>query len=340
MRLRTLPIIGIGTILLLALPLQAETRIVVERSGPESATAPFQFKKVPSPSQNDAATKARFTLLDGNSDSNGGALTKLHDGRLPTEEDQPAESFFFNAGTDGGPLLVDLGSVIDIKQVNTYSWHPGPRGPQVYTLYTAAGNAAGFDPQPKRGTDPQECGWKRIARIDTRPKEGGGGGQYGVSICDSLGTIGRYRYLLFEVSRTEGTDAFGNTFYCEIDVVDPTTPAVAAAPATETTGEVRREVVEAEGGTYQITSKNIARAKYDGNYRISGNFLNWVTETYCKDIVQRLNAAARQGKYSEELWKTTTGHTVQELGDEWKASLEKKIAAEKAEAAKVNETKK
>ena len=472
MKLRTLPIIGIGMILLLALPLQAETRIVVERSGPESATAPFQFKKVPSPSQSDAATRARFTLLDGNSDSNGGALTKLHDGRLPTEEDQPAESFFFNAGTDGGRLLVDLGSVIDIKQVNTYSWHPGPRGPQVYTLYAAAGNADGFDPQPKRGTDPQECGWKRIARIDTRPKEGGDGGQYGVSICDSLGTIGPYRYLLFEVSRTEGTDAFGNTFYCEIDVVDPTTPAVAAAPATETTGEVRREFVEAEGGTYQITidtsetpdltdwahkdlapvvrewyprlvkllpsegydapkqatitfsvsmkgvaatggtrvrcaagwfrqnlhgeakgaivhelahvvqnygiarrtnpnatrtpgwivegicdyirwflyepqtrgaeitSKNIARAKYDGNYRISGNFLNWVTETYCKDIVQRLNAAARQGKYSEELWKTATGHTVQELGDEWKASLEKKIAAEKAEAAKVNETKK
>ncbi|MCL5281190.1 MAG: basic secretory family protein [Planctomycetes bacterium] len=79
---------------------------------------------------------------------------------------------------------------------------------------------------------------------------------------------------------------------------------------------------------------------YDGNYRISGNFLNWVTETYCKDIVQRLNAAARQGKYSDELWKTATGHSVQELGDEWKASLEKRIAAEKAEAAQGNETKK
>ena len=73
----------------------------------------------------------------------------------------------------------------------------------------------------------------------------------------------------------------------------------------------------------EITSRNIARAKYDGNYRISGNFLNWVTQTYSKDIVQRLNAAAREGKYSEELWKTATGHTVQELGDEWKASLEK-----------------
>jgi len=86
----------------------------------------------------------------------------------------------------------------------------------------------------------------------------------------------------------------------------------------------------------EITSRNIARAKYDGNYRISGNFLNWVTQTYCKDIVQQLNVAARQGKYSEELWRTATGHTVQELGDEWKASLEKRIAAETAEAAQAN----
>jgi hypothetical protein len=43
-----------------------------------------------------------------------------------------------------------------------------------------------------------------------------------------------------------------------------------------------------------------------------------------------LNAAAREGKYSEELWKTATDRTLPELGDEWKASLEKKIAAEEA----------
>jgi hypothetical protein len=455
-------------ILLLALPLQAEIRIVVERRGPESAGAPFNFKNVPLPSQNDVATKARFTLLDGRRDSNGGDLTKLYDGRLPTEDDQPAENFFFNAGTNGGRLLVDLGNVLNIKQVNTYSWHPGPRGPQVYTLYAGVGNAEGFDAQPKRGTDPQERGWKQIAQVDTRSKDNANAGQYGVSISDSSGAVGRYRYLLFDISRTEQIDPFGNTFYSEIDVVDSETVPVAAVPAGQTAGEVRREVVEAEGGAYritidtsetpdltdwahkdlapvvqewyprlikllpsegyeaprqvsitfsasmrgvaatggtrvrcaagwfrqnlqgeakgavvhelahvvqnyglarrtnpnaartpgwlvegicdyirwflyepqtrgaEITRRNIARARYDGNYRISGNFLHWVTQTYCQDIVQRLNTAARQGKYSEELWKTATGHTVQELGDEWKANLEKKIAAEMAEAAKTN----
>jgi len=80
----------------------------------------------------------------------------------------------------------------------------------------------------------------------------------------------------------------------------------------------------------EITARNIARARYDANYRVSGNFINWVTETYDKDIVRKLNAAAREGKYSEDLWKTATARTVQELGDEWKAGLEKKMAAEAA----------
>ena len=86
-----------------------------------------------------------------------------------------------------------------------------------------------------------------------------------------------------------------------------------------------------------MTGRNIARARYDSSYRITGNFLNWVTETYDKDIVRRLNAAARQGKYNEKLWKEATGHTVQELGDEWKRSLEKKIADETAPTAHFTE---
>jgi hypothetical protein len=80
---------------------------------------------------------AVFTIVDGAEDNNGGGLEKLHDGRLPTEEDEPSENFFFHSGTDGGRLLVDLGNAIDIKQVNTYSWHPAapmePRSPADHT---------------------------------------------------------------------------------------------------------------------------------------------------------------------------------------------------------------
>jgi len=447
------------SVLVSALASQAEIKTATRHNTNASSRLDFRFKGVPQPSRNDAATKARFTIVDGRRDRNGGDLAKLHDGKVPTNEDQPSENFFFNAGTAGGRLRVDLGEAVDITQINTYSWHANTRGPQLYTLYASTGQGADFNPQPKNGIDPQSCDWKLLARVDTRPPAGRGGGQHAVSITDSEGMIGRYQYLLFVIATTDPSGPFGNTFFSEIDVVDPRRKALAAVPAHQPSGEVKREVVEAEGGKYritietteapdltqwvqrdlapvvrqwypkivkmlrspgyeaptrvsitfsagmrgvaaasgtrircaaswfrrelqgeargaivhelvhvvqnyglarrnnpkrtrtpgwlvegiadyirwflyepqtrgaEITRRNISRARYDGNYRISANFLNWVTETHDKDIVQKFNAAARAGRYSETMWKSFTGQTVQELGDKWKASLEAKIAS-------------
>jgi hypothetical protein len=66
-----------------------------------------------------------------------------------------------------------------------------------------------------------------------------------------------------------------------------------------------------------------SKAKYDGSYRVTANFLNWVTARYDKQIVEHLNAAMRKGEYSDELWKQYTGKTADELGAEWKESLGK-----------------
>ena len=55
--------------------------------------------------------------------------------------------------------------------------------------------------------------------MDTRPPQGDGGGQYGVSINGAGGSLGKYRYLLFDCFVTEVGDDWGNTFYSEIDVV-------------------------------------------------------------------------------------------------------------------------
>ena len=452
MRSRTTFVVGASIVLLFAVVSHAEIQTVAERNGNETATPEFKFENVPPPSRSDAATTAKFTVLDGRSDPNGGDVETLRDGQVPIDEDRPTENFFFGVGTKGGRLLVDLGAIAEVRNVNTYSWHSDTRGPQVYRLYAADGNADDFNAQPKQGADPEKCGWKRVADVDTRPKEGEGGGQYGVSISESGGVLGKYRYLLFDVSRTEATDPFGNTFYSEIDVDDGKAREAVTPPAPEP----RREIVEADGGTYQITidttespdltqwaheelapvvqqwypkivkmlpsegyeapkrvvimfsarmrgvaatggirvqccadwmrqnlqgeakgaivhelihvvqqygrarraganatqtpgwlvegiadylrwflyepetrgaeitGRSIARARYDGSYRVSGNFLDWVTKTYDKQIVAKLNAAAREGRYSEDLWKEHTSHTVQELGAEWKAALEKK----------------
>jgi Peptidase of plants and bacteria len=436
-----------GAALLALQPLShAQVRVVAEQS---ATSTDFTFKSVPAPANNDAATKAQFTLVDGQRDGNGGELAVLHDGRVPTEEDQPSENFFFRAGTDGGRIQIDLGSAISVKQVGTCSWHANTRASQVYKLYGADGTGNGFNPTPKRGTEPESCGWKLIAGVDTRPANSDGGGQQGVLISDTAGgAVGAYRYLLFDIARTEDRDPFGNTFYSEIDVIDANGPAptritaaslkavlksfdadggkyhftidataapdlmewaetelrpvvelwypklvtmlpsdgfqartnitlrfrndMGGTPAStgggginlnsgwfrkelkcEARGSVVHEMVhvvqsygrarganpnatrtpgwlvegmadyirwflyEPETKGAEITQRNLARAKYDASYRITGNFLDWITRKYDREIVRKLNAAAREGRYSEQLWFDWTGKTVQQLGEEW-----------------------
>ena len=440
----------------------AEIKIAVEHNANDKASASFKFKTLPSASRKDAANGKKFEIVAGERDENGGDVAKLTDGKVPQEEDQPGESFFFNAGTAGGRLGLDLEKEMEIKQINTYSWHPGTRAPQVYKLYGATGNGK---PWPK--ADPEKAGWKLIANVDTRNKSGNEhGGQYAVSISDSEGKIGKYRYLLFDISRTEDDDDFGNTFYSEVDVIDASAIVDAADSETSDSDAAGKRVeIEIAGGKYHatldtseapdltgwaqtnvipmvkewypklvemlpsegyeapkefsiifsdkmrgvaatggtrircagpwfrsnlqgealgavfhevvhvvqqygaarranpdqprrsrapgwltegipdyirwykfepqrhgadITQRNFPRAKYDGSYRITANFLNWATEKYEKNLAVKLNAAIREGKYSEDLWKEYTGHTVQELDEEWRKGLADKLGLQAA----------
>jgi hypothetical protein len=66
---------------------------------------------------------------------------------------------------------------------------------------------------------------------------------------------------------------------------------------------------------------NPKRARYSDSYRTSAAFLAWLTEKHDPDIVRKLNQAMRAGEYRDELFKKWTGKTVQELGQEWRATL-------------------
>lgn len=68
--------------------------------------------------------------------------------------------------------------------------------------------------------------------------------------------------------------------------------------------------------------------RYDGSYRVSANFLNWVTQKYDPNIVTELNAAMRDDKYSDATWQQYTGKTVQELGAEWEKEVTAQLAAQ------------
>jgi hypothetical protein len=170
-------------------------------------------RKFIQPALDDAAAKATITVVGGDLDGNSAPLAALTDGLLPTSEDQPSANVFFRANSWGGRMRIDLGRVMDVSAVRTFSWHPGSRAPQLYKVYVSDGSAADLAPSTK--LDPESAGWTQLAFVDTRPAEGEEGGQYVVTISDP----GRFRYLLFDVFETESEDAWGNTFYSEIDVL-------------------------------------------------------------------------------------------------------------------------
>jgi len=223
----------IGAVLALwaGLSVRAEVKVLMEHNA--EGDPAFKFKNVPGPVKGDAAegNRLRFSIVDGASDGNGSNIRALNDGRLPDSDDDPGNNFFFAAGSEGGRLGLKLGSAIDVKQVNTYSWHTERRAPQVYHLYASDGTAAGFEAAPKRPLDPEKCGWKLIAKVDTTKQYELAGGQYGVSISDDSGSLGKYQYFLFDVFKTSD-DQYGHTFYSEIDVraVNPATPEKPAGP--------------------------------------------------------------------------------------------------------------
>jgi len=226
-------IAGTALFLLTGLMGQAEIKVLIDHNS--EGDPQFKFKNAPQPVKHDAADEAnaKFTIVDGENDPHGNSnLGALNDGKLPEEEDDPRHNFFFAAGSEGGRLKVRLRSLIDVKQVNTYSWHPRRRALQVYNLYAADGTAADFNAAPKRGTDPEKCGWKLLAKVDTRAKFGDEGGQYAVSISDDSGSLGKYQYFLFDIFKTEDRDEFGHTFFSEIDVraVTPTETETPAGP--------------------------------------------------------------------------------------------------------------
>src|SRR5262249_9499034 len=107
-------------------------------------------------------------------------------------------------------------------------------------------------PEFKNGIS-ETNGWKLLAKVDTRPGNGEEGGQYGVSISDSDGILGKFRYLLLDMECTEKADGFGNTFYSEIDVVERNGTAPLPIAGGIAASESCQRIFPAGDGVYQIT---------------------------------------------------------------------------------------
>ncbi|MBS1663774.1 MAG: secretory protein [Bacteroidetes bacterium] len=57
---------------------------------------------------------------------------------------------------------------------------------------------------------------------------------------------------------------------------------------------------------------------YTDAYRVTARFLLWVEKKKCPGIVDSLDKAAREGKYTYQLWAKLTGMSVESLWEEYK----------------------
>lgn len=62
--------------------------------------------------------------------------------------------------------------------------------------------------------------------------------------------------------------------------------------------------------------------RYDAGYRATANFLDWVSKKYDTNLVHELNVAMHERTYRSALWAHLTGHSLQDLGDEWRRYIE------------------
>jgi len=69
---------------------------------------------------------------------------------------------------------------------------------------------------------------------------------------------------------------------------------------------------------------NPQRAKYTDGYQTTAAFFDWIVRTKDPSFVQRLNEAARNGKYSPDLFRKFAGKPVDELWGEFIESLQTK----------------
>lgn len=190
-------------------------QVIVEYS--ESGTS-FQFEKISVPAVNDAGANGKWTIVAGRADPNAGGTSCLADGKIPSNADDPAHNFFLNAGSTEGLIAVDLEHAVELTQIVTYSWHTDSRAPQVYSVYTATGEEAGFEMPTSAADVAQSSVWKKLTDVDSRSSNRAGG-QHAVSIQNDGKSLGTYRYLLFVIQSTEPGNRFSHTFFSEIDLV-------------------------------------------------------------------------------------------------------------------------
>ncbi|MEM7244685.1 MAG: glycoside hydrolase family 38 C-terminal domain-containing protein [Acidobacteriota bacterium] len=153
----------------------------------------------------------RFHEGDGEWPPHGGSgavddrFPRLNDGEVAQNDDDTRRCVWYDTE---GRFSIDLGRVVELDRVNTYSWHRLERAPQWFSLW---GSTAEQAPSPGLTHGAAE-GWTLLAVVDTRSL--GQGGIQGSSVTGPEGRpLGAWRHLLWIAQ-----DVGNGTFFTEIDV--------------------------------------------------------------------------------------------------------------------------
>jgi hypothetical protein len=65
------------------------------------------------------------------------------------------------------------------------------------------------------------------------------------------------------------------------------------------------------------------QAHCNGSYRVTAAFLAYLVEKYDSEIVVKLNQRMRDGEYKDEAFQEFTGKPLEELDEEWRATLKR-----------------
>ena len=126
-----------------------------------------------------------------------------------------------------GVFLFNLRNLVNVTEINTYSRHSNVRTPQRYRLY------ASDDPlAPSTTGNLIANGWELLTQVNMLTTDlpiddpGTTNGIAGVHIADDGGgSLGQFRYLLFDILGVHTGGKYG-TLYSEIDIVGSASPMV------------------------------------------------------------------------------------------------------------------
>jgi hypothetical protein len=200
---------------LIAYDRNANTTAATSSASPVAAPGAYTFTTLPAPSASDAAQGKTVTLAAGAGfGSPSGPLSVLTDGLVNVGQGNFNNTFVF-ANNTNSRIVLDLGAATNVSRVSTFGWEGDARGIQTYRLYAAAA-PTDTNPSFTAATFQNDAGLLALGytALGTANDVQTTTGQHTAAFTDTTGSLGTYRYLLFDVTNTGVGRAMA-----EIDVV-------------------------------------------------------------------------------------------------------------------------